>query len=880
MSIEALKSSCLDRSGDAVVIGLLTDGATETRVVYVNDAFASLSGRVVDTISGQSMGSFLEGEMDFDLNAAGIGDVCEGPEQIQNDMFVIRSDGTRIPVEVSLQVQSGLVDDESYVCAMIKRCHTASLTPSERLELQDTDLPKLKRERDDALRNSARMTSALNAYPDPFVIYDENLRLVNWNAAYAASMTDTPSDLKCGMLLGEVLSVAVENGRHPEAHGRERDWIESILSQNTLERNTQDVELKDDIHHRLFRYRSRHGDYVVIRLNSTELVRQKRAAEDAQARLIAALNAYPYPFVIYDSEDCIVVWNDAYRASMSDGSEAIEVGMHRTEVARIAIRAGKFADAAGREEEWMSDAHQEMSLIQPVQDLELAGDIHHRLLRSRVANGDLVIVRLDTTELVRQRRAVEKYAQKLELANQEIYLQATHDDLTGLGNRRLLNRKFREFEERRKKEGGEIAALHIDLDRFKQINDTMGHAAGDKVLLDVSTRIRDRVMSDEVVSRIGGDEFVVLIYVTTGRERPQTLARQLLADLARPTDFEGKECRFGVSIGIATTPVTGVDDLLTNSDIALYKAKSSGRGRLAVFDRNDLERARLHKALADDVLRGIEQNEFVPFYQPQIDVETGMVVGMEVLARWNHPLRGILAPAVFLPVATDLDVVADIDKVIFENAIKDCTNAFAGLENLPSLSFNVSAVRVNDHEIGDIKKHVQTYPGAITFELLETIFLEEEDQAFFWKLDQFRDLGLSIEIDDFGSGRASVVALQRIGPDRLKIDRRLVAPITESEGGLRLLQSIVEIGHALQMGVTAEGVETQEQARLLADVGCDRLQGYYFSSPMTLTGAVTYLNAHNPENQALKMDHGIKVEKFGKRAGIRKNGQMSRFNEP
>lgn len=845
MSIEALKASLLDHSKDAIIVGHLTDGAERARIVYANDAFRDFCGRADAVLDGQFVDLFFDQGPGFCVQALDCWEGLAGAGISRSDIAIIHADGSKRPVDATLIVKNA-GPEGVYISVSCRCAKPASRELNPRAGMQNPEISRLVDARDAAIRERERIVSALDAYPDPFVVYDENLILQHWNTAYGASMTGSLSELRQGMSLREVLGVAVANGQYPEAIGRENDWINGILSQNTLGQQTDDVELKNDIHHRLIRHRAENGDYVVIRLNSTELVRQKRAAEDAQARLIAALNAYPSPFVIYDSDDCIVVWNDAYSDSMSDGSEVIKVGMHRTDVARIGIRAGKFAAASGREEEWMSDEHQELTLAKPIQDIELAGDIHHRLLRSRAENGDLVIVRIDTTELVRQRRAVEQYAQRLELANQEISYQADHDDLTGLGNRRLLKRKFDEFEARRKQEGGEIAALHIDLDRFKQINDTIGHPAGDQVLLDVSERIRFRAKPDEVICRIGGDEFVVLIYVPTRNGRPVTLAKQLLGDLARPSYFEGKECRFGASIGMAITPITSVDDLLTNSDIALYKAKNAGRGRLAIFDRNDFEEVRSNKALADDVLRGIEQDEFVPFFQPQIDALSGKLVGLEVLARWKHPAKGILAPAAFLSVATDLSVVADIDKAIFERAIAQANIAFSNMENVPSLSFNVSASRVNDHDVSDIRQHVQSYAGPVAFELLETIFLEEEDEGFFLKLDQFRELGLSIEVDDFGSGRASVVALQRIAPDRLKIDRRLVAPITESAGGLRLLQSIVEIGHALEMGVTAEGVETRAQAALLAQVGCDRLQGYYFSKPLALPDIVTYLDPDHP----------------------------------
>ncbi|WP_375230213.1 putative bifunctional diguanylate cyclase/phosphodiesterase [Roseobacter sp. S98] len=693
----------------------------------------------------------------------------------------------------------------------------------------------------DAVRDRERLLEALNAYPDPIVIYDADLHLVHWNEGYAASVTDNPEDLVAGMHLRDVLLKAAANGRYPHATGREDEWIREVEASVRAEQQWEDVELDGDVHHRLLRSRSSGGDYVVIRLNSTEFVRQKRSAEAAEARLIAALNAYPSPFAIYDTDDCLVVWNDAYRDSMTDDEDGLRVGMHRTEAACVAIRAGKIAEAIGREEEFMSDAHQQATVEIPVQDLELTGDIHHRILRSRAENGDLVILRIDTTELVRERRAVEQYAARLETANKEITYKAEHDDLTGLGNRRHLTERFAEFSGRRSAKGGEIAALHIDLDRFKQINDTMGHAAGDRVLVETSERIRRHTTGDDVIARIGGDEFVVLKYLDNDSNEPEELARTLLLELAKPTLFEGRECRFGASIGLARTPLSDVDALLINSDVALYKAKRHGRGQLGIFDSSDLQELHRNKALADDILRAVEGAQFVPFYQPQVDAVTGRVVGLEALARWDHPQKGILAPDAFLSVATDLNVAADIDRMIFEKAITECQSLFGQMPDPPSLSFNVSAKRVHDGDIGAIRDLVHTYSGQVAFELLETIFLEEENDDFLFQLDRLRDLGIAIEVDDFGSGRASVVALQRIGPDRLKIDRRLVSPVTEDGNGLRLLRSIVDIGLALEMGVTAEGVETREQADILAQLGCDRLQGFFFARPMPFADLVAHL---------------------------------------
>jgi len=689
----------------------------------------------------------------------------------------------------------------------------------------------------------ARLIAALNAYPAPFVIYDSEDCLVVCNDAYRASMSENPDDLKAGMHRTDVARVAIRAGKIANAIGREEEWMSDAHQSVDVEKPIQDLELPGDVHHRLMRSRVENGDLVILRIDTTELVRQRRASEVAQNRLMSAINAYPDPFAIYDADNRILVWNPAYAEAMMERPEDLKPGTSLRNILKSVANAGRIKAAIGREEEWVEEYYSSPKLNTPgVEDIELSNDQHHRVVRSRTENGEFVILRLNITEVVRQRRALEEYSARLEQANQDITHMALHDDLTGLGNRRHLSQKIEEFTRRRRENGGEIAALHIDLDRFKSINDTMGHAAGDAVLLEVARRIQEAVGPEDSVARIGGDEFVVLLYLAESGDRPETLARRLLDDLSRPLLYDGKECRFGASVGLARTPLNEVDALLTTSDLALYKAKRQGRGQLGIFDRSDLEEVKRTKALADDVLRAIEEAEFEPFYQPQVAAKTGEVVGLEALARWRHPQKGILTPMSFLDVATDLKVAGDIDRLIFEQAISACQQSFGDLPQPPSLSFNVSESRINHNDIGAIRRQVQAYAGEVRFELLETIFLEEQDDDFLGRLDQLRDLGIAIEVDDFGSGRASVVALQRINPDRLKIDRRLVALVSKGSGGLRLLRSIIEIGQALEMGVTAEGVETAEQAEILANLGCDRLQGYYFAKPMSHQDLVAFLD--------------------------------------
>lgn len=687
-----------------------------------------------------------------------------------------------------------------------------------------------------------RLLAAISAYPAPFCIYDSAYELVVWNDSYAMAITDDPHDLYAGMTLEEAMRVGLRNQRFAEAKGQEEAWLKATLKASRIVEPVQDLEIDGDTHHRLLRSRSRNGDLVVVRLDTTELVRQRRALQETQDRLISAINAFPDPFAIYDKSLDLVVWNPAFTASLTDNPDDIKVGMNVSKIVGLAVQNGQVPAAKGRENEWLDEyVSPEMAHVEE-EDFEFANDIHYRIIRSRSENGETLVLRLNMTESVRQRRALEEYAHQLEEANQQVTFKALHDQLTGLGNRRFLSEKFEELSERRRKERGELAALHIDLDRFKQINDTIGHAAGDQVLIDVANRIRRNVRADDVVARIGGDEFVILLRVPEGSDRPETLANALLIDLIKPSFFEGRECRFGASIGIAQTPLADEKDLLTNSDVALYKAKRAGRGQLAVFDTSDIEEMRHTKRLADEIMYALERREFLPYYQPQVDAKTGVVVGVEALARWHHPSKGVLSPDKFLPVATDLNVVADIDRMIFEKAIVECEDAFREFERMPNLSFNVSANRIQFEEIAEIGRLASAYSGDIAFELLETIFLEEESDAFLMQLDQIRDMGITLEVDDFGSGRASIVALQRIAPDQLKIDRRLITPMEDGNNATRLVQSIIEIGHALEIGVIAEGVETQDQARILGELGAGRLQGFYFSPPLSLPNLLTYLD--------------------------------------
>jgi diguanylate cyclase (GGDEF)-like protein len=453
----------------------------------------------------------------------------------------------------------------------------------------------------------------------------------------------------------------------------------------------------------------------------------------------------------------------------------------------------------------------------------------------------VVGVNWDVSADVATKQALERAMAETEARNVDL-IQATlriehtslHDALTHLPNRRYLDRVLQERAAACTSEDGGIALLHIDLDRFKQINDTLGHAAGDAMLVHAAKILRDNVRSDDFVARIGGDEFVVLSPLRNGRRDLARLARRIVDDMRKPMPYNGHDCRCGVSIGVAYQRGPRVDDkrLLIDADIALYRAKRRGRNRHEFFTEALQAEIISTKQMADDILKGIEEGQFVAWYQPQFDARTLKISGVEALARWEHPTRGIVSPDTFLPIAEELNVVGIIDRMILEQTLAWMNIWRAQDLIVPRASVNVSGRRLREEGLIKSLKKLNIAPDTISFELVESIYLDESDDLVAFNIDQLRELGIDIEIDDFGTGYASIVSLLKLQPRRLKIDRQLLLPVRESEAQRRLISSIVDIGHSLGIGVIAEGVETDDHARIATELECDFLQGYAFSKPL------------------------------------------------
>ncbi|MFI0845345.1 EAL domain-containing protein [Mesorhizobium sp. IMUNJ 23232] len=433
-------------------------------------------------------------------------------------------------------------------------------------------------------------------------------------------------------------------------------------------------------------------------------------------------------------------------------------------------------------------------------------------------------------DLERAKILAETRTAELESVKARIEHNSLHDSLTGLPNRRYLDEELERLAAKGSTTDRDIALLHIDLDRFKQINDTLGHPAGDAMLMHAAQVLRQNVRKDDFVARIGGDEFVVVCLVDPGQHNLEEIAGRIIRHMRRPVAYQGHQCRFGVSIGIAVENAGRLDagQLLVNADIALYRAKSRGRNRHEFFTESLQAEIIRNKKVADDILGGLERNEFVAYYQPQFDANTLKVVGVEALVRWAHPTEGLLTPDAFLSTAEELNVVSTIDRLVLEQTLANFERWNKTRQLVPRVSVNVSARRLRDEELIGSLRRLDIKPGILSFELLESIFLDNTDEIVTWNVDRIKEFGIDIEIDDFGTGYASIVSLLKLQPRRLKIDRQLVLPIVKSVKQRHLVESIIEIGKTLGIEVVAEGVETMEHARILRKLGCDKLQGHAF----------------------------------------------------
>ena len=427
---------------------------------------------------------------------------------------------------------------------------------------------------------------------------------------------------------------------------------------------------------------------------------------------------------------------------------------------------------------------------------------------------------------------------RAERATQQIAQIANQDDVTGLLNRRGLTARLQEAIDASETGTANIVLFLMDLDRFKNVNDTLGHAAGDELLQYVAGELRKVAGENSAIGRVGGDEFALILPGPVSQAEATALAVKILETFKTPAMISGRPIHAGISIGISVYPDNSRDagQLMKNADIALYQAKESGRGRFVFFSSRMAQNVVQHDQIEIDLRRGIrERNGVAVHFQPKVDLRRGAVVGFEALVRWQDRKGGIIGPDQFLPVASERGMLLDLSEQIAEN-IKDVARTWSTRTSLPfSIALNIHGDQLTNRD------HLETIISTIkssgigmdrfTLEITEGCILGRgKDHALDYLIELQRD-GLKLSLDDFGTGYAALTHLKRLPMDELKIDKSFVQNLGQDSGDEAIIRAAVDLAHAFGMNVVAEGVETHGQLQAVYSLGCDQVQGYLFGKP-------------------------------------------------
>lgn len=438
-----------------------------------------------------------------------------------------------------------------------------------------------------------------------------------------------------------------------------------------------------------------------------------------------------------------------------------------------------------------------------------------------------------------QRDRLRTEAEMVRLAHQ--------DALTGLANRLRFNEIVADRCSSRRKSDQTFALLMLDLDRFKLVNDTLGHGIGDELLRRAAGRLSKVLREGDFLARLGGDEFVIVAALAEGLADMQSLAERITDVVSRPFIIEGQILEIGTSVGIAFAPDDGstLAQLSRHADLALYRAKEEGRGTYRFFEADMNARMQARRTLEMDLRRAVARQEFEVVYQPQVDARTGAFDGAEALVRWNHPERGVVSPADFIPLAEELGLIGAIGDFVLRTA---CAAAITWPDNL-SVAVNLSPFQFKDHGLSSSIAHILAevgLPGTrLELEITENALLHDDGRTL-GLLHALSKQGIRISMDDFGTGYSSLSYLRRFPFDKLKIDQSFVRQLPGDSDSVAIVQAITSLGIKLGMTVTAEGVETLEQRQFTAAEGCDQIQGYLISKPVSTTAIAALFGQTHP----------------------------------
>jgi diguanylate cyclase (GGDEF)-like protein len=567
-------------------------------------------------------------------------------------------------------------------------------------------------------------------------------------------------------------------------------------------------------------------DEVGQMVKAIDLFRQRLQTQNT--RLDAALNNMSQGLCMFDARQRVIICNERYARMYHMLPKEIPPGTALRDI--LSRRIAKGIYAGGSPEAYITE--------------KLAPVLKASTLIQELTDGRAILVSnqpmpgggwVTTHEDISERRRAEK----------QIAYMALHDALTDLPNRVLLHERLKQALAKVRR-GGRLAVMCLDLDHFKSVNDTCGHAIGDALLKAVADRLRSCVRDNDTVARLGGDEFAIIQATLERPEEAQALARRVREAIAAPYDLEGQQVVVDTSIGIAVAPDDGIesDDLMKNADMAAYAAKADGRGGYRFFEPTMDTSLKARRALELDLRRALTRGEFELFYQPLINLREHTICHFEALLRWHHPSRGLIAAADFVPVAEEIGLICPIGEWVIRTA---CAEASRWPSHI-GVSVNLSPAQlVGDKLVPTVvdalaANHVSAH--RLELEVTELVLMQEATTTFS-VLHQLHAIGVRLSIDDFGTGYSSFSHLRNFPFDKIKIDRSFVAEISTKADSLAIVRAVTGLADSLKMTTAAEGIETEEQLELVKELGCTEVQGYLFSPPRPAS-ELTKLLARRP----------------------------------
>jgi diguanylate cyclase (GGDEF)-like protein len=561
----------------------------------------------------------------------------------------------------------------------------------------------------------------------------------------------------------------------------------------------------------------RRADSLLRQQRQKELSGITAKLETANAKVDVALKYMSQGLCMFDADERLVVANDRYARMYGLDPEHVRPGTPFRQIVEARIAMGAYA--GGDPEAYINERRAAVrerhssTKIQTLPDGRVIAIVHQPM-----ADGGWLATHEDITE---QRRYEAKIAHM-----------ALHDGLTDLPNRTLFNERLDHALSRVKQ--GEIVAAHlIDLDLFKNVNDTLGHGAGDQVLQAVARRLKATVRERDTIARMGGDEFAIVQRFIQHPMEAATLASRVIEAVNEPYEIGGQTVIIGASVGIAVGPTDGADPdkLVRNADLALYRAKGAGRGAFHFFEPGMDVQMQARRTLENDMRAALPDGQFELHYQPVLNVARNEIVSFEALIRWRHPERGVISPAEFVPLAEETGFIVPLGEWVIRQA---CATAAAWPGEV-GVAVNLSPAQFRSQGLVQVVVNALATSGLaphrLELEITETILLQNTE-ATIAMLHQLRNLGVRIAMDDFGTGYSSLSYLRSFPFDKIKIDRSFVKDITASSGSLNIVRAVAAMAKGLGMESTAEGVETQEQLDAIKSEGCTEMQGFLFSKPV------------------------------------------------